>query len=703
MSAVAAARARALAVPVGVWLGAIVLASIALRVELGRRVAAPWIMVDEIVYSQLAQSFAASGAFLVRGVPSHGYGVVYPVVIAPAWRLFGAMPSVYAAAKTINAVVMSLAAIPAYYLARRLLPVGLSLAVAGLTVLVPEMLYTGMIMTENVFYPLFVAFALLFVVTLERPTVGRQVGLIVLFALIYETRAQAVALLPAMATAPVLLALVRREGARDGVRRFAVLYGILAAGVVVALAVTAVRGRSPSTLLGAYGAATSSTYTVSGVAHYALYHLAGLDLALGIIPFAALVAIWLSPRQGGQARAAFAVGSFSIALWLIPEVAAFASQTSVLRIEERNLFYLDVFALVALLAMACEGLVPRRGRAALIAAVLAGVLPFFIPFTRFLTTSAVSDTFEMLPWWWVQDHWITLQQVRWAAGGVSLVAAAAFLLARGRAALVLAALVGAYFVATTAVVANGRHGIEVAARGSVWAGTHEPHYDWVDRAVGRGASVALLWTANASPYTVWENEFFNRSIRTVYALDGAPKPDPLPETPATRSRSGVVVSRGRAVRAAYVLADSSVALAARPVAEDTALGMTLYRVGGPVVLLPPPTKSGLYPGGTWSGPSVTYTQADCPGGKLAVTLQSDARLFPTPQTLVAREDGRVVGTTRVAPTGEPVFTIPLIPGADGRCSVRFTVGRTAIPARVERGSTDPRRLGLHFLLFRPSR
>ena len=69
---------------------------------------APWIMVDEIVYSELAKNVAAHGQFLVRGVPSHGYGFVYPVLIAPAWRLFSSIPDAYAAAKAINAVLMSL-------------------------------------------------------------------------------------------------------------------------------------------------------------------------------------------------------------------------------------------------------------------------------------------------------------------------------------------------------------------------------------------------------------------------------------------------------------------------------------------------------------------------------------------------------------------------------------------------------------------
>src|SRR5262249_23610459 len=142
-------------VPAWVWLAAIVVASAAARIALAHRIVAPWIMIDEIVYSELAKSFAAHGAFLVRNVPSHGYGFVYPVLVAPAWRIFASAPYAYAAAKAINAVVMSLAAIPAYLIARRLLRPPLALGVALLTVLVPSMLYTGTLMTENAFYPIF--------------------------------------------------------------------------------------------------------------------------------------------------------------------------------------------------------------------------------------------------------------------------------------------------------------------------------------------------------------------------------------------------------------------------------------------------------------------------------------------------------------------------------------------------------------------
>jgi len=46
VSAVTAARARAVAVPTWLWLAGIVVVSIAVRAALAHRIVAPWIMVD---------------------------------------------------------------------------------------------------------------------------------------------------------------------------------------------------------------------------------------------------------------------------------------------------------------------------------------------------------------------------------------------------------------------------------------------------------------------------------------------------------------------------------------------------------------------------------------------------------------------------------------------------------------------------------
>jgi hypothetical protein len=685
-------RARALAVPAWVWLVGLVAVSIAVRIALARRMAAPWIMIDEIVYSELAKSFADGGEFLVRDVPSNGYGFVYPVLLAPAWALREAVPDAYATAKAINAVVMSLAAVPAYFLARRLLRPGLALVVAALTVLVPSMLYTGTLMTENAFYPLFLTAVLALMLTLERPTPLRQVVLLAVIGLAYATRAQAVALLASAVTAPVLLALYERRGLRRGLRPFATLYGILAGGALLALLATAARGRSPLELLGAYRAATSSDYTVGGVLEFVLYHAAELDLYLGVLPFAALLALWFAPRDVSPAARAFAAASLAVVGWLLLEVAAFASQPSVDKIEERNLFYVAPLAFVALLGIAADGVITRRRRPLAAAAIVAGVLPVFIPFDRFITTSAVADTLALLPWWWVQDHWIHLDQVRWAALAVALAAAALFFWLPRRYALVLPALVAAFFVLSTFVVENGRHGIHQASVGKRWSGIQVVHTDWLDREVGRDASIAFLRTGGATDEALWENEFFNRSLGPVYATDRTRQPDPLPETDVERGADGRLrTEAGEVVRAEYALTDGSVDLEGRVIAEDEGVGLRLYRVGGPLVL--PASVTGVYRD-TWSGPVVVYRRLNCPGGSLTVGLGSDPALFRRDQVVTAYVAGRRVGRAVIPPPDRADMTVPLRPDAGGTCTVRFEVARTAVP-----GANDRRRLGAHFVSF----
>src|SRR6266542_921668 len=203
------------AVPVWAWLVGLVLVSALVRYAFARRMAAPWIMIDELIYSELAKSFADTGHFLIRDQSSDVYVFVYPALISPAWALFDRVPDAYAAAKVINSVMISLAAVPVYFLARRVLSSWLSLLAATLTVAVPSMVYAGTLMTENAFYPLLLTAALAMVVWLERPTATTTALVLAAALLCFLTRTQALALLPALLTAP-LLGAGRRTG--DGTR-----------------------------------------------------------------------------------------------------------------------------------------------------------------------------------------------------------------------------------------------------------------------------------------------------------------------------------------------------------------------------------------------------------------------------------------------------------------------------------------------------
>lgn len=676
------------AVPAWAWLAGLVALSTGIRYATSRNTVAPWIMVDELIYSELAKSFAESGQFLLRGEPTAAYGFVYPLLISPAWAAFTGVPDAYAAAKAINALVMSLAAVPAYFLARRVVSQGLSLAAAALAVAVPPMLYTGMLMTENAFYPAFLLAVLAAVAWLERPTALRTALVLAACVLAFLTRAQALALLPALLTAPFLVS------GRRALREYRLLYGLATAGAIVVVVVQAARGASPFGILGAYEVASRSDYTAGGVSKWLLYHWSELVLALGVLPFAALLLLALVPRDLDRPQRAFVAGSAAISFWLVLEVAAFASEQS-LRVEERNMFYVAPLFLIALLLWIERG-APRPLLPAAGAAAAAAALPGFLPYDELIGLPAVSDTPALLPLWSLADSGLGLGNVTLVVVLASVAASVAFLAVPRRYALVLPLLVLVYFAVSQKPI-DGKY--RQASILDLFAGITVPHPDWIDRRLGHDAEVAVIWSGNTDRYSIWENEFFNRSLRRFY-YTSAPLAGDLPETPLRIDRrTGYMHGPdGEVVREAYVLSDGSVALQGSVIARDARKGMLLYRVNGPLRQLS--RVEGLYPQDTWSTPAVTYTRLSCRGGTLAVELQSDPALFTKPQTVRALVGGREVSRVRVPPRGIRILRVPLAPSG-GTCAVRFTVSPTAIPALVTRGENpDSRELGIHFNSFR---
>jgi hypothetical protein len=670
-------ESRLRAVPAWVSVGAIVVCSAVFRYLLTRRIVAPWIMVDELIYSELAKSFAASGEFLVRGQANFGVGLVYPALISPAWRLFGAVPDAYTAAKAINSVLMSLAAVPAYLLARRVVSQPLALLAAVLAVAIPSLVYTGTLMTENAFYPLFLAVLWLLVVVLERPTAALQVGLLALCALAFLTRAQAVVLVPAVALSPPLYGWYRRDSWRS-LARWRVLYGLLGLAVVVALVFQAVRGRS---VLGAYQSATGGDYTVATSFRWLLYHVGELSFYVGVAPLAAfLLLAWLGRGLPPRVQS-FLAAAVPVTVLLVVEVAVFAS-VQVQRIEERNMFYVAPLLLIALLAWIELGL--PRPRAAAVSALVAAAVVGMVPFAGLLSGNVSADTLAFLPLWTLQDTVTTLDEIDAIAVLGAIVLAVAFLLVPRRLALALPAAVLVWFALTlTSVETNAHGGAHAVSLQALYGGTTRfEHPDWIDRQVGRDADVAFLWSGDPDrKFSLWTNEFFNRSIGPVIDL-GPAAPGGLPSRPARiDSDTGILVG---ASRADYVLTDESVHLAGQRVGGDPGRQLVLYRATGPLRIAW--STTGIYPD-SWSGPEATYTRYACDGGSVSVHLVRDDTLFPMAQLVHANGRTFVVRGTKLR------ITVPLAV-ENGRCTAAFDVRPTKVP-----GPDDARRLGIHFARF----
>ena len=132
------------AVPVWAWLAGLVVLSTAIRYASRGRPSrrGSWSTSSSTPSSRRASPPTATSSSATTRTGS--YGFVYPILIAPGLGAVRPVPDAYAAAKGINSLVMSLAAVPAYFLARRVLG-----AVAGrsprplLAVAIPSMVYTG--------------------------------------------------------------------------------------------------------------------------------------------------------------------------------------------------------------------------------------------------------------------------------------------------------------------------------------------------------------------------------------------------------------------------------------------------------------------------------------------------------------------------------------------------------------------------------
>jgi hypothetical protein len=572
--------------PPWAWLACIGFNAFLTGVILGRSLRAPIVFSDELIYSQLARRLADGRFGAWADVARSGYGITYPLLLAP---LFSAshLPAAYAAAKIVNAAVFATAAVPAFLLARRILPVRWSMGVAVLTVFGPQTIFSALVMTENLFLPLFLWTCLAAVRMIERPTPWRQgvVGLLILFATL--TRIQAVALVPGLVVAVIVASASSGAGGmRDQLRPYlpaASVFGL----VPLLLAVAQVlRGHSIGSLLGAYSVLAQG-YSPWQTVKWTVLNIADLDLLLGVALFAVLPAsvrlALRSPTDEKSPRiiAAVLVGFGSAMLIMVGAFSGTSEGEQ--RVHDRYLFYLVPLAVMVGLWGIRSGSI--GGTALILGAATAGLLPILLPYENVSRQSWV-DSLALLPW---QNKLIDARSL----GQVTILTALG--LAVGVVALrrkigiyVLAALTLALFFGFTSARAHARlNGAFI---------TTATHADWIDRAVEPSSRVSGIFVAvqcaktsqrEARWISLWRAAFFNRSVRLTYFV-GRPLPGGEGSTRVLISSDGTATAQGRPVTVSYALVERGVRLLrGRVIAQDTAQGLALVAVHGPIQIAHP--------------------------------------------------------------------------------------------------------------------
>jgi hypothetical protein len=477
---------------------------------------APRYFPDEYLYTAFARALGAGQAPNVRGTSANFPALLEPILAAPFHALFSPELA-YRLTQAENALLMSLAAVPVYLLARRLsLSPRYALFCAVFAVAIPDLVFASYTLADPVAYPFAMGALAAGVAALDRPARRTQLLFLILAFLATFARVQYVVLPAAFVVAALI---VDRRRVLKTQRLPLVL---MALPLVVAVAL------GPARVFGYYSNVTN--LHLGGQ----LLHWAGIDLFLlafstGIVLVpGALVAL---ARPRGRAETAFAALAAVFCAGLVVEAALYASNGSA-RFQERYLF-----ALLPLIPIGF-GLYLKHGRPARIPVALLSLFLFALsarlPLSGWAGGIGKTDSQFLVAVFRLERAVGTANGALVLAGLAAAGAAGAVLVSRrggGRYAVAaaLAFVMVASFGATVSDSANARQ---------VREDYLPPNPSWVD-ATGL-KDVTLLQTAGAPPAGAAEQLYWNRSI-SHEALVGDAQPTDVYAAPRIRvARDGTL-------------------------------------------------------------------------------------------------------------------------------------------------------------------
>jgi hypothetical protein len=592
-------------------LSAVAILSVAVRVALGAIVPAPFVFLDELGYEQLARSFAATGHFALYGKSGLSYSPLYPILLSPIYALTSSASTAFAGAKIVNAVLMSLSVFPIYGISRFILPRRPSLLVGALGAIAPLMAYSSVELSENLAYPLCLAAIWAMLIAIHRPSDRADLVLLAAIVVAALARLQLVVLVPAALAAIVVVALFEPAAGRrrkhivaKTIAHHRVFAGTVGAILVAAVARTAINGGALP-LAGRYSSIGHARPNLAHVLRIFVDHVAGLDLATGVLPFACALLMAYALAQAGFQRVglAFAAVAVSVTTCLLIEVAldAAAYDTGKVRLSngqirgdaprfhERYLIYVIPFFLVALVvAIQLRRRVPRRVH--LLIAGCSAALPAIIPYHKYINEALVADSPALQFLANVRKaHLVAISHATVTAFVFAAVLSAVYLLAfMGRhRPLALVVLVAVLLVSSAAYA--GR--IRSAGRGSLTLNLSSHNGTWVDSAVAH--DVTLVSGKGVTRVALLETAFFNLSITRLYYVCWSGFEPGFGEQPLVVGADGRLRDATGPLKVSYAVVPTRLNVPGRVVARDKRGRLELVQPTNGFLTVPRQARSDL--------------------------------------------------------------------------------------------------------------
>ena len=617
----------------GYLLGVLVLGSTIVRFAAARGIHTPWIMPDEVIYAELGESLYGSGRFEVLHEHIGFFGLVFPALVGGPLSVSD-LERGYHWLKLLQALVMSLTAVPVYLWTRSLARPAWAFVAAALTVVIPGLAYSGLVMTEVGFYPALVLAAWALARALERPTLANQGWLVTACALAAMTRLQAFVLLPVFGTAVALKAALDARP-RDALRLWPAAAGLVSLAGAWAGWRLASDGNL-SALFGAYSPAGETSYPAGEALRFVLYHAGDLVLMTGVVPLCAVMLL-LGLRRERGGLTAYVATTLSLCVWLVAEVGVFASRHVGL-LAERNLLPLAPVAFVGLAVWLDRG-APRPRLATALVAAGAVALVAAMPMSRFAIPAALPNGFTLEPLIAHPGAHVDLVATLAAA-----VLAAGFAVAPRRLVAILPAVLAALFVwisieSSRAIVERDR---------VVQASSTGPDRRWIDHHAD--GAVSYLFIGDTNWPAVWQNVFWNRRIARVYDLGPVAVPGGMPQARAEPKPDG----RLAGITTPYVVSLYPVAFVGKAVATVNG-GLVLWR-------LEPPARISV-----WTQRVAGHIRVlayACRGGSLRLSLHG-----PLPGAVELRRNDAAYARVRLDAAGRWSGRIPAKPSTpNGLCT-----------------------------------